>query len=81
MAGTAAAGPDPGCPGPGEAGGPAPGATPPEPGSDWAGLPEELLVKVAATLVAQTDAGWAAHLKKRGWTVAQIQEEMARRKY
>ena len=49
---------------------------------DWAGLPEELLVKVAETLVAQTEAGWAARLKARfpGWTEEMIQEEMAKRK-
>ena len=38
----------------------APGATPAEERRDWAGLPEVLLVKVAETLVAQTEAGWAA---------------------
>ena len=27
---------------------------------DWAGLPEDLLVKVAGALVAQTEAAWAA---------------------
>ena len=35
----------------------------PEGWRDWAGLPEDLLGKVAATLIAQTEAGWAARLK------------------
>ena len=62
---------------PGAAGGGGPG---PRAGSDWAGLPEDLLVKVAGTLVAQTEAGWAAHLKERGRTEDQIQRHMANRK-
>ena len=37
---------------PGGGGGPGPRA-----GPDWAGLPEDLLVKVAETLVAQHEAG------------------------
>ena len=43
------------------------GPGPPRPGSGWAGLPEDLLVKVASTLVAQTEAGWAAQCKEWGW--------------
>ena len=35
----------------------------PEEWRDWAGLPEVLLVKVAKSLVAQNEAGWAAWLK------------------
>ena len=35
---------------------------------DWAGLPEVLLVKVAGTLVAQTEAGWAGWLKESAWS-------------
>ena len=48
---------------------------------DWAGgLPEELLVKVAGKLVAQTEAGWAAHLKEMyNYSEELIQEEMAKR--
>ena len=61
----------------------APGATggaAPRPGSDWAGLPEDLLVKVAETLVVQTEAGWAAQLERWGTSVEEIQEEMTMRK-
>ena len=60
----------------------APGAVPEEERRDWAGLPEELLVKVAGTLVAQTEAGWAAHLKEcKPWmSEEEIQKEMAKRK-
>ena len=52
---------------------------------DWAGgLPKEVLEKIAETLVAQTEAGWAARLKERPplpfFTEEKIQEEMARRK-
>ena len=66
----------------GSAGTGSPGVAPggdPGPGPDWAGLPEDLLVKVAGTLVAQTEAGWAAQLKKEGNADWYIQEEMARR--
>ena len=77
MAG-AGAGADQGPAGPGSPGA-APGAAP-EARSDWAGLPEDLLVKVAGTLVAQTEAGWAAHLKGQGWSEEGIQEKMAMRK-
>ena len=49
----------------------------PRPGPDWAGLPEDLLVKVASMLVAQTEAGWAAELEEWGWSEGEIQEEMA----
>ena len=82
MAGVAGAGVDPGLSMPGEAGGSAPGA-PPRSGSDWAGLPEELLVKVAETLVAQHEAGWAASLTEREpayWTEERLKERMAKRK-
>ena len=51
---------------PGSAGSQAPGAAgggDPRAGSDWANLPADLLERVASTLVAQTEAGWAAHLK------------------
>ena len=77
-AGAAGAAADRGSPGPGKAGGKGPGA-----GPDWAGLPADLLVKVAETLVAQTEAGWAAQLKSLDpmyWTEARIQAVMARRK-
>ena len=54
---------------------------------DWGnvlggGLPEDLLVKVAETLVAQTEAGWAAHLKKHcpWYSEEMIPEVMAVRK-
>ena len=51
---------------------------------DWAGgLPDEVLGKVASALVAQTEAGWAAHLKRDDpiyWTEERLQEEMAQRK-
>ena len=53
---------------------------------DWGGafgrgLPEALLAKVAGMLVAQTEAGWAAHLKQvPGWNEELIQERMAERK-
>ena len=62
---------------------PAPGATrsgDPGAGSGWAGLPADLLAKVAETLVAQTEAGWEAHLKEWGLREDFIQEEMAERK-
>ena len=49
----------------GASGGPgAAGGGDPRPGSDWAGLPEDLLVKVAEKHIAQTEAGWAARLKE-----------------
>ena len=59
-------------------------AAAPEARSGWAGLPEDLLVKVAGTLVAQNEAGWAAHLKEDDpiyWTEARIQAEMAKREH
>ena len=74
----AGAGTEQGSPGPAVPA--APGAAAPRPGSDWAGLPEDLLVKVAGTLVAQTEAGWAARLKEGGWSEWEIQEKMAKRK-
>ena len=50
------------------------GRTPrPRAGSDWAGLPEELLAKVAEALVAQNEAGWAAQLKRQGKSEEHIQ--------
>ena len=62
----------------------APGGTAgnrPEAWRDWAGLPEHLLMKVAGTLVAQTEAAWAASLEQRpGSDQLEILEEMARRK-
>ena len=57
----------------------APGVTP-EDLRDWAGLPEDLLVKVAAKVVAQNEAGWAAQQKRNGYREEVIQEEMAARK-
>ena len=73
----AGAGADQGPPAAAQAGGAAP-----RPGPDWAGgLPELVLVKVAQTLVAQTEAGWAAYLKGvRGWSEDGIQRRMAERK-
>ena len=64
------------------------GGAGPRAGSDWAGLPEHLLMKVAETLVAQNEAGWAVRVKEErfpdspqsGWTEEDIREMMARRK-
>ena len=79
MAGAGAgAGQGAGCPGiPGPAGG-----VDPRPVSDWAGLPEHLLEKVAGKLVAQSEAGWAAKLRQLypNWAEEHIQEYMATRK-
>ena len=48
---------------------------------DWAGgLPDEVLETVARKVVAQTEAGWAAHLKEGGWSEGEVQKEMAKRK-
>ena len=49
---------------------------------DWAGLPEELMAKIARAHVAQTEAGWAAQLKKDlpHLTEEEIQEDLAQRK-
>ena len=53
---------------------------------DWAGgLPADVLATIAGKVVAQTEAGWAAHLtpKERDswyWPEKDIQEEMAKRK-
>ena len=55
----------------------------PEDLRDWAGLPEHLLMKVAGTLVAQTEAGEAARLKEVNpnvWTAERLQRQMAKRK-
>ena len=66
--------------GPPKAGGPG-GAGPGGAGPDWAGLPEDLLVKVAEKHIAQTEAGWAAHLKEWGnYSEERLQERMAKRK-
>ena len=56
------------------------GPGPPRAGSGWAGLPEDLLVKVAGKLVAQSEAAQAAHLGRLGCSEEQIQEVMAKRK-
>ena len=74
----AGAGTEQGSPGPAVPA--APGAAAPRPGSDWAGLPEDLLVKVAGTLVAQTEAEEAARLKREGKSEQYIQRQMALRK-
>ena len=66
----------------GASGGPgAAGGGDPRPGSGWAGLPEDLLVEVAETLVSQTAAGWEAWLRELGWDEREIQEEIAWRKH
>ena len=63
----------------------APGATGgggPRAGPDWAGgLPDLVLVKVAETHIAQTEADWAARLRARGWSEEEIQEKMAKREH
>ena len=74
----AGAGTEQGSPGPAVPA--APGAAAPRPGSDWAGLPEDLLMKVAGKLVAQSEAAQAAYLKQVGWSEENIQAVMARRK-
>ena len=54
--------------GPGAEGPEIPGAAggvDPEELRDWAGLPDEVLEKVAGKLVARTEAGCAARLKER----------------
>ena len=65
--------------------GPVPPPSPRQaPGPDWAGgLPEDVLVKAAEALVAQSEAGWAATLKRGNpdrWTEEKIQKAMAQRK-
>ena len=78
MAG-AGAGAEPGHPGSQALG--AAGGGDPQAGSDWANLPADLLEKVAATLVAQTEAGWAAWFKEDpDWDEGYTQEDMERRK-
>ena len=47
---------------------------------DWAGLPIDVLAKIAETLVAQTEAGRAAQLKEWGNSEGFIQQVMAKRK-
>ena len=69
--------------GPGAEGPEIPGAAggvDPEELRDWAGLPDEVLEKVAGKLVARTEAGWAARLKERYYSEELIQEQMAKRK-
>ena len=46
---------------------------------DWKSLPVDVLANVAGKAVAQTEAGWAAWLKKWGWSEEQVQEKMAKR--
>ena len=59
----------------------APGAPPPEKERrDWAGLPIELLAKIAETHIAQTEAGWVAYLREWGNREEYIQEQMEERK-
>ena len=66
-----------------ELGAPAPEVAP-EDQRDWAGgLPDEVLGKVATKVVAQTEAGWAAHLKEGNpayLTEERLQVLMAKRK-
>ena len=57
-----------------------PGAPPEEERRDWAGLPDELLAKIAETHISQTEAGWAAELKEWGHSEEYIQRKMAKRK-
>ena len=53
----------------------------PEEWRDWAGgLPAEVLETVAGKVVARTEAGWAAHLKRHGNSEEVTQREMAKRK-
>ena len=73
----AGAGAGQGPPGPPVSG--ATGAAAPRARPGWAGLPEDLLVKVAETVVSQTEAGWAAQLKGQGWSEEGIQEKVAMR--
>ena len=59
------------------------GGVDPEELRDWAGLPEVLIEKVAETLVAQTEAGWAPKLKEGdpdGWTEEELQALARKRK-
>ena len=58
----------------------APGAAPEEQRRDWAGLPIELLAKIAETHIAQTEAEWAAQHEERGHSEEYIQRKMAKRK-
>ena len=74
-AGAAGVGADPGSAAPA-----VPGAAGPRGGSVWAGLPEDLLVKVARTLVSQDEARWAAKLKRWDWSEGEIQEIVEERK-
>ena len=52
----------------------------PRTGPDWAALPEDLLVKVAATLVAQKAAAEEAWLKEQGVSEEGLQRTLAIRK-
>ena len=59
------------------------GGSDPRPGSGWAGLPEDLLMKVAENVISQNEAGWAAWLKGDSpayWTEEVIQGRMEQRK-
>ena len=73
MAEGAGAGADQGSPPVLQAPGAAPRGVDPEELRDWAGLPEELVVKVAGKLVAQNEATYAAWLKEDGWSEWVIQ--------
>ena len=75
----AGAGADQGSPPVLQAPGAVPGGVDPEELRDWAGLPEELVVKVAGKLVAQNEATYAAWLKKDGETEGFIQVWMKMR--
>ena len=53
----------------------------PEGWRDWAGgVPDEVMEKVARTLVAQNEAGWAARVKENGLSEEYIQYKMEQRK-
>ena len=68
---------------PGSAGSQAPGAAgggDPRAGSDWANLPADLLGKVVGKVISQNEAGWAAHLKRWGYSEERIQERLAKMK-
>ena len=56
------------------------GPGPPRAGSGWAGLPEDLLVKVAGKLVAQSEAAQAAHLERLAYSEEEIQDKLAKQK-
>ena len=59
----------------------APGADPEE-WRDWAGgLPALALGKVAEKVISQTEAGYAAGLKRQSFGELNIQEKMAKREH